>query len=795
MAQADWAELFTPPPPTPPRALGPAWSLPRWFWQRLTGWEDWLTFLIAYLAFLGVALSIQSAEWVEDMPNLALMGFLGLVCAMFLARSAIPAILSHLLSVVFGGLAILWQVLLTVSGDDWFARWDAFYARMEHWFDVAAHGGISNDTLPFVVLVVSLTWLAAYVFGWSVFRWQNPWLGLLPGGGALFANFTFSDQLSILAVLYLGGALLLVMRLSLARNLRDWKREGTPYPTFLSVSFVHLTSWAVGLLLLVGWLAPAAVEAQPLSSFWDDLSRPFLSLSDETVRLIGPVKTQKVLPIHAFKSVLPFQGNIHLRERDVLSLILDRAEGLANYPFLRGAVYDEYTAGGWLSGERHEADRPPTDLGAQANAHLYGNQRLIVAHIQVANSRVARSVLFTVGEAVGADVPVKAEASYEWDRPRAGPAFSITLMQPPDKLEPGATYSTAGVVVDATADELRASDGIDTNPSGLHGPTPDAYIRQRYTQLPDDLPERVHALAQEVAADQPTTYDKVKAVEAYLRLVPVTYRLLEVPPGQDAVDYFLFEARQGFFDYHASAMVVLLRALGIPSRLAVGYALDPSAFDADNRRYNIREEHAYAWAEVYFPGFGWLAFNPSPERPAVTRQGDAIVEGGGWFGNIDPAILGSLGLGLEPQPGSLVPEEDSPATPVDAVGEDGGGIPLSVWLALGIGVAAVLLTAGAGRFTWERGLAGLPYAQRTWEQTLRLAGWARLGPRPEQTPMEYAHNLQERLPDVEGLDYLAAAYGRSRFGRKAADAEENERLRAVWRRLRAKLLLRILFWR
>jgi len=50
------------------------------------------------------------------------------------------------------------------------------------------------------------------------------------------------------------------------------------------------------------------VQAQPLSSVWDDLARPFLSLSDDTVRLIGPIKTQKVLPIHAFKGVLPFQG-------------------------------------------------------------------------------------------------------------------------------------------------------------------------------------------------------------------------------------------------------------------------------------------------------------------------------------------------------------------------------------------------------------------------------------------------------------------------------------------------------
>jgi len=783
MAQTDWADLFRPPPPRPPRAMGPAWRLPRWFWERLTGWEDWLTFLIAYLAFLGVALSIQAADWVESMPSLALMGFLGLLCALLLARSAIPAILSHLLSIVFGGLAILWQVLSTVPGDDWFARWDAFYARMQHWFDVATHGGISNDTLPFVVLVVSLTWLCAYAFGWSVFRWQNPWLGLLPGGAALFANFTFSDQLGILAVLYLGGALLLVMRVSLARNLRDWRREGTPYPSFLSLSSVHLAGWAVGLLLLVAWLAPVATEAQPLSSVWNDLSRPLLNLSDDAVRLIGPVKTKKVLPIHAFKSVLPFQGSIQLRERNVLSLTLDTAAGLPNYPFLRGAIYDEYTAGGWLAGERHEADWPAKNLSA-FKIDEYGNGQLITAHIQVADSRVARSVLFAIGEPVAADVPTIAEATADWageDLMLVRPSFSIALMRPPDRLAPGATYSTVGLVTDATADDLRADEA-----------SSDPTIQERYTQLPDDLPRRVRDLARELTASQPTTYDEVKAVENYLRQIPIAYQLLEVPPGKDAVDYFLFEAKEGFFDYHASAMVVLLRAVGVPARLAVGYALDPTAFDAENRRYNIREENAYAWAEVYFEGYGWLAFNPSPERPVVLRQGDASGGDGDWFANIDPSILGSLGLGLEPQQN---PEAPSGEPPAQSTGAEKGGIPLALWLALGLAAVSVVLVGASGRLAWERGLAGLPYPQRIWEQTLRLAGWARLGPRPDQTPAEYARALQARLPDVEGLDQLAIAYGRSRFGRKLADAEENEHLRAVWRRLRAKVLLRILFWR
>jgi len=128
------------------------------------------------------------------------------------------------------------------------------------------------------------------------------------------------------------------------------------------------------------------------------------------------------------------------------------------------------------------------------------NQRLIVAHIQVANSRVARSVLFSIGQPLGADVPTKAEANEDWQN-AGNPSFSITLLRPPDRLAPGATYSTAGLVTDATADELRASDVGTMDVGG------------RYTQLPDDLPQRVRALAEEVTAGQTTSYDKVKAVE------------------------------------------------------------------------------------------------------------------------------------------------------------------------------------------------------------------------------------------------------------------------------------------
>lgn len=92
-------------------------------------------------------------------------------------------------------------------------------------------------------------------------------------------------------------------------------------------------------------------------------------------------------------------------------------------------------------------------------------------------------------------------------------------------------------------------------------------------------------------------------------------------------------------------------------------------------------------------------------------------------------------------------------------------------------------------------MAGLPYPQRVWEQTLRLATWGRLGPQPHQTPREYACDLNERLPDLEGIDTLAEAYNRSRFGQKPPDETQEADLRDAWKRVRGRLLRRVLFWR
>lgn len=139
---------------------------------------------------------------------------------------------------------------------------------------------------------------------------------------------------------------------------------------------------------------------------------------------------------------------------------------------------------------------------------------------------------------------------------------------------------------------------------------------QRYTQLPGTLPSRVKKLAEELTAGHTNLYDQVKAVENYFHEGGFVYEQTNVPvPGrkEDYVDQFLFETKMGYCDNFSTAMVVLLRSVGIPSRWVKGYT-EGRYRGVDGEGYEIREitnNHAHSWPEVYFPGVGWVPFEPT----------------------------------------------------------------------------------------------------------------------------------------------------------------------------------------
>jgi len=107
------------------------------------------------------------------------------------------------------------------------------------------------------------------------------------------------------------------------------------------------------------------------------------------------------------------------------------------------------------------------------------------------------------------------------------------------------------------------------------------------------------------------------ALEKYLRELPYTYEVAPLSTNSDAVDQFLFDMRQGYCTYYASAFAVLARSLGVPARLAVGY--NSGIYDPDSQTYTVYEGDAHAWPELYIAG-RWVVFEPTPIMPLPARD-------------------------------------------------------------------------------------------------------------------------------------------------------------------------------
>jgi len=137
-------------------------------------------------------------------------------------------------------------------------------------------------------------------------------------------------------------------------------------------------------------------------------------------------------------------------------------------------------------------------------------------------------------------------------------------------------------------------------------------IKQTYLQLPT-LDPRIAPLAEQMTARKTTPYDKAVAMEVYLRS-KYGYTLdLKGKPGADPLAHFLFETRAGHCEYFASSMTVMLRTLGIPAREVNGFL--PGEYNDLAGDYVVRASDAHSWVEVFFPGNGWVTFDPTPDGP------------------------------------------------------------------------------------------------------------------------------------------------------------------------------------
>ncbi len=731
----------------------------------LMSWEDWLTAIAAAICFIAIGYSIQQANWVARMPAVIPTALAGLVIGLVAARIRFPVIGIHLVAVILGLGIVVMAGTSYADGVGFAERLADFRIRMQEWWLIVIANDISNDNLPFVTLVHSITFLATYVGAWAIFRWHNAWLAIVPGGIVLLANISFErGQPSGAFIIFLFGAIILIARLHLQKSQARWRRTGVDYPEFISLTSLQVTIWLALALIIGAWMVPLGKQANAVESVVDAIVEPATERSETLTRLFHNIDSRKGANLHNFGSVLPIQGSISLGTKQVLEVQSGQA-GL-----IRGTSYDEYTGTGWKSSDRDTTRVDAKELAETEDTTSYLKRVVTILRVKVVT---AESTILTLG------TPLTTTVDSLVDTPE-GYAGDVERIRSRRALGAEDTYNSFGSESRATAEELIAA--------GSEYP---GWVNDRYLQLPKNLPGTVLAETDRILAEAGTAeadpYTKAAAIEAYLRTFPYDLDVAAAPPGRDAVDFLLNDLKRGYFDYQASAMAVMLRAEGIPARIAVGYTLNPER--AVDTTYVVRKDDAYAWVEVFFPQYGWIPFNPTSDQDAggaggLGASGEGVADPQLELGFLEETLLGEVGL----EEAALL--ETALSEP--AVINEGPLIPRWVYFVLAGILGMVAMGYLGGRLAWNWGMGGLEGRVRLWAKTQRVASWAGLGSHKDETPREWSNRLGTSIGRETEAKSLATAYEEARYGRPDSHQVPDAEAESAYKRLRTTLVRMVL---
>ena len=342
----------------------------------------------------------------------------------------------------------------------------------------------------------------------------------------------------------------------------------------------------------------------------------------------------------------------------------------------------------------------------------------------------------------------------------------ITALRPHKDLNPTDTYDAISYTSTASEEALMEA--------GTDYPS---WVTDRYLQLPDDLPQRVRGLAEGLTDNRDNPYDKAIAIRNWLRIIPFYTTDIEAPPEEaDGVDYFLFETKRGYSSYFSSSMVVMLRAVGIPSRLAVGYST--GGWDDETSRYVVISANAHSWPEAYFPDYGWIAFEPVP-------QNDVIIRGGFIKGDEEEGIEDVARLMQGGDPPGVGQDTLSPVGRLSLGPIPGWGIVAVVAVIAGVALIFLSLIVWLGYGLRKLGVSAQVYGKMT-----RMARVAGHGPRATDTPREFALNLAVAMDSVDGhIERIGEAYGARNYRSTPLSESERESLAGDWDALRRQLFI------
>lgn len=782
-------------------------------WRRYFGPGDVTTFLIAIIIMVLPLLSLNAADWPFEMGTVLPILLIGIVINFLLARSQRGDLHALIVSSLFGVASTFILVSVQLPGDIGLGA-NLLLRRVIQWVYDAITGGINQDELIFTLMLSMVFWYLAYNTIWHIFRLYRTWRVILPLGLIVFGNimlYTGDASLDPYAVVFVLLSLMLIVRSNLDFREWDWYVSGMQVPGRLRRQFIFTGAGIALLAFLVAWGVPTQNLEPRLDDFQEFLqSDPFTELSEFWNRLVAPIESEGPATADYFGGdSLNLGGAIRLGEEEVFRV----SAPLAPYRYYwRSRVFERYEGGQWAPSATYRVPKSTLPVNITAPPEALGQSRQIVDQFFTMSLSATRLV-YAAPQTQSIDVPSRLDLNYI-DEP-TNQLMNVSVIRPQHILRRGDTYHAVSALTTATADELRGA--------GISYPS---WVTDANLYIGASTTDRTLQLALQIVneANATTPYDKAKAIERWLRAnIAYNESIPGSPPNQDPVDWFLFEAQQGYCTYYSSAMIVMVRSLGIPARMAAGFA--QGDYDVASGQFIVQEQDAHTWVEVFFPGYGWVEFEPTSGQESLDRIGDTDddkevptppPDSNGsnppptptaTFTPTPPPTLTPVPQGsptpqnqendesglsqdvptLTPTPSptpTVTPFIVPTLEPPIEVGADEVSGPLQFLLSLILVLFTVLmillLIVGILLLIWWwvewRGLGGLSATTKAYTRLERYVHFMGIDASSQSTPEERRKEIVRKFPQIErSVTSIVRLYSMERYGRPAVGRSKQER--------------------
>jgi transglutaminase-like putative cysteine protease len=757
------------------RGVDAAEVRPRFNVGSLRPREGWTAFVLVTFMLLVLGWSLDAADYRGgDLYWLTGVMILGSTWGLVSARLGLPRWQGHSLGALIGAAVVLFFAAGQISASpDLVTRLHDLGLAAAQWYrDVNGPTHVSSQTIGWQVTCGAVSWTTAQFSSYAVFGHRRPIVAIVVPGVFLLVNMLIAAQVGIgFLIAYSAAALLLLVRVNLVEQQDTWARHRIGEASDVSGTALRSGIVVVGVAVVLALALASVGSSAPLAGLWQTFQG---QATDVVLRVNDWFSLAPAVRFHGD----PFEQTQRITgvwdASSLPTLKVTTSDGHPHY--LRGTVYDRFIDGDrWVQSGPSGEDLGP---GAPLLDELKGDGELdqndfTAITAQIEPTREQR-VILAPGFPLSLSIPSRLER-LDGDGPFAA------IRPPGDTLPSGATYTVTALVPKVSEIGLTKAALRD---AGTIYPTD---IIARYATVTDPAAfernpvdhESVQALAARLIKENNlgNPFDIADRFQYYLS-DPKNFRYNAnvsalCRAGEPVADCFL-RIKQGYCQYYATTMILMLRSQGIPARLDVGYL--PPGEDGV-----VLSSAAHAWVEVYFPGHGWVSFDPTGGNGAAPVQYPEGLVGP----SPSPSFAGHEG----PEP--TIPGGRDPNAPDVGVGTSTRDIGTSL-LPIALGALAVVLLAV---LVWRRMPRRQPDPLVVYGRMTRLAGLFGYPPRAAQTVFEYTGSLAEVVPEAKPeLESVARAKVEATYRPVPL---ERERLLAVgqaYRRLRIRLA-RLLFRR